>query len=126
MLHLRKRADREKPLKDGVYALKHVELVGDAPRLHNFADTFVQRASAEGWLEFKNPRAASTETTIEGRDPETKTYSRGLVMTGDEIVLKLKGRDLRYTVLEHPGRYKDGDSDRETHEYRCRLVGKAR
>lgn len=49
MLELRKRADKSgKQNKDGSWPLTHVELVGDAPKQHNFANTFVARATADG------------------------------------------------------------------------------
>lgn len=116
MLELRKRADKtgKEPPDGEAWPLKHVELVGKAPTRHNFADTFVARALEDGYLSFKNARA--TSTTGYDRDP---------VVTGDEIVLSLKGNKLRYKVLEHPGRYSDNDEPsgfRVTHEYRCRLV----
>lgn len=117
MLQLRKRADKtgDEPKDGGAWPLARVELVGAAPKDHSFADTFVARAIADGYLELTNPRVTSTATT--------KPYSRGPVVTGDEIVLHLHGGDLRYRVLEHPGRYPEqGGDDRETHEYRCRLV----
>lgn len=138
MLTLRKRADRSKgervvrfdeetgerklvnPATPGTdhepWPLAGVELVGDAPKQHNFADSFVARALRDGYLEFKNPRAEVTE--VDGVQ-----YSRNPVVTGDEIVLNLATGKLRYRVVEPPGRYRDKDgSVRESHEYRCRLV----
>jgi hypothetical protein len=119
MLSLRKRADKTgEPPPDGeAWPLRHVELVGDAPKDHNFADTFVTRALTDGYLSFKNPRGVASDA---GGVP----YSRNPVVTGDEIVLALKGGKLRYRVLEPPGRYEDKDGTvRESHEYRCRLIG---
>jgi hypothetical protein len=89
------------------YPLKHVELVGDAPAEHNFASSFVARAMGEGWL----------------------SLARG------EIVLHLEGGDLRYTVVEPPGRYPTGktvegpdgepiDEIRVSDEFVCELKGK--
>jgi hypothetical protein len=103
------------------WPLDRVELVGDAPKDHNFADSFVARASQDGYLEFTKPRVVSTE--VDG-----KAYERNPVVTGDEIVLHLASGDLRYKVVEHPGRYREDDgTHRVTHEYVTRLVrsGKA-
>lgn len=100
------------------WPLASVELVGDAPAKHNFADSFVARAMQDGYLELANPRAEATE--VDG-----VSYERSPVMTGDEIVLHLANGDVRYKVLEPPGRYRDDDgSVRVSHEYRCRLVKK--
>lgn len=98
------------------WPLKHAELVGDAPAEHGFADTAVARYMQDGFLTFKNMRAVFVEAG-------GKPYSRNPVLTGDEIVLDLKGKKLRYKVLEHPGRYEDDDGTvRETHEYTTKLV----
>ncbi len=119
MLELRKRADKSGPAPDleagESWPLARVELVGEAPAQHNFADSFVARAIADGYLEFENARVATPEG-----------YARNPVLTGDAIVLHLSTGDLRYEVLEHPGRYVDPDEPsgyRVTHEYRCRLEG---
>jgi hypothetical protein len=82
-------------------------LDGEAPAEHNFADCYVIRALREGYLEFEGLRPHVSD------DP----YPRDPVVTGDAIVLHLSGGDLRYEVLECPGRY----GDRVSHEYRCRL-----
>lgn len=125
MLQLRKRADKsgDPPAEGEAWPLSHVELVGDAPREHNFADTVIGRYMADGFAEFVTPRLAATEAT--GEDGVTRAYSRNPVLTGDEIVLHLEGGDLRYRVTEHPGRYADENEPggvRETHEYRTTLV----
>lgn len=118
MIEFRKRADKSgERLADGSWPLAGVELVGELDDWHGFADTFVARAHRDGWLEFENPTIASTEV---GGIP----YDRDPVVTGDVIVLKLAGGDVRYRVLEHPGRYleADGKTHRVTHEYACELV----
>ena len=121
MLELRKRADRAgEPDEHGTWPLEAVELVGDAPRDHNFSDAFVARALADGYLELAEPRASSSKLP-----PDVETYSRDPVISGKEIVLHLADGDLRYKVLEHPGKYADENEPsgfRVTHEYRCRLV----
>lgn len=113
MLELRIRADKtgDPPEDGGRWPLSHVEIVGDAPLLHNFADSFVGKAMADGYLEFEGMAAAVTEG-----------YSRNPVITGDVIVLRLATGDLRYEVIEHPGRY----GDEVHHEYRCRLAPRAK
>jgi hypothetical protein len=122
MLELRKVADKpaDAPLLDldengvpkkGPWPLKHVELVGEAPANHNFADSFVAKALQDGYLSFEG----MTLTQSEG-------YERNPVVTGKEIVLKLKGATLRYKIIEPPGRYEEDDGPRVSHEYRCRLI----
>lgn len=97
------------------WPLAGVELQGEAPRDHSFADTFVARASSDGYLSFEGMRMASTE--VDG-----VAYDRDPVVTGDAIVLDLTTGPLRYRVLEHPGRYKRADGRVEVvHEYRCVL-----
>lgn len=122
MLQLRKRADKTgEQDENGTWPLAHVELVGEAPKEHNFADTFVARALADGYLSFKNARATSSAVP-----PGVEPYGRDPVITGDEIVLKVKPKQLRYKVLEAPGKYPDPDEEsgwRVSHEYRCNLVG---
>lgn len=121
MLHLVKHADRSgDQLDDGSWPLSHVELIGDPPAVWGAADTFVARAAADGYLRFENMRIGTSEA---GGVP----YPRDPVITGDSIVLELEGGDLRYRVVEHPGRYLEADgSIREVHEYQCELVtGKA-
>ncbi len=101
------------------WPLSHAELIGDAPEKHNFSDTVLAQYLQDDIAELKNPRLANT--SVNGT-----AYSRNPVLTGDEIVLKLKGKKLRYKVLEHPGRYQDdseASGQRETHEYSCELVG---
>lgn len=121
MLELRIRADKTgEPDGGGRWPIASVALVGDAPREHNFADTFVSRALADGYLEIVNPRAVSAQVPA-GVQP----YERDPVVTGDEIVLHLASGDLRYRVREHPGKFADEDEPsgwRVSHEYRCRLV----
>jgi len=141
MLHLVKHADktgpepaRNHPDKTGAlpsdelpagallepWPLDRVELVGDPPAEHNFSDSFVARALADGYLEFTNPRAASSPVP-----PGVSAYPRDPVITGDEIVLHLHGGPLRYTILEPPGKYPDDTEPsgwRVSHEYRCRLA----
>lgn len=132
-LFIRKRADKsgDQPLDGQAWPLAHVELttpdgrraeLDEAPAEHNFADTLVAAGMTEGWIEVVNPRAAVTSTA-------RGSYSRNPVVTGDELVLHLDQGDLRYEVLEHPGRYEQagegedaGTVDVEHHEYRCRLV----
>jgi hypothetical protein len=125
MLELRKRADKtgDAPGPRG-WPITHVELVGDAPKEHNFADKFVSKALADGYLEFTNPRARASAVD-NGVDP----YDRDPVITGDQIVLHLADGDLVYDVLEAPGKYRDeGEPSgwRVSHEYRCRLAGKGK
>lgn len=96
------------------WPLAGVVLVGPAPTEHNFSDAFVARAMEDGYLELEGMRLAWTEG-----------YERNPVLTGDAIVLHLQGGDLRYEVLEHPGRYDDAaepSGKRVSHEYRCRLA----
>lgn len=90
-----------------VWPLAGVELVGDAPADHNFADILVGRAVAEGWAEFVNPTVVTTDG-----------YERNPVVTGDQIVLHLDTGDLTYDIVDHPGRF-DGEVH---HEYRCKLA----
>ena len=94
------------------WPLKHVELVGDAPDKHNFSDTVVAKYMQDGFLTIKNMRLATTEN-----------YERNPVITGDEFVLDLRGGKLRYKILQHPGRYNDGDGEYVTHEYTCERIG---
>ena len=115
MLELRKRADKTgpEPPAGEPWPLAGVELVGEAPKSHNFADTFVARAMQDGYLEFEEMSIAATEG-----------YGRNPVVTGTAIVLHLAGGDLIYEVGEHPGRYDDAgepSGKRVTHEYRCKL-----
>ena len=123
MLQLRIRADKtgEQP-ESGRWPVDRVELAAEAPKDHNFADTFVARALADGYLEFENPRAV-TSPVPEGVEP----YDRDPVITGDAIILRLHGGDLHYRVLEPPGKYADEAEPsgwRVSHEYQCRLARK--
>lgn len=89
-----------------VWPMAGIELVGDAPELHNFSDTFVGKAVADGYLSFENMSVHATEG-----------YERNPVVTGDAIVLQLDNVRLRYGIMQPPGKYED-----ETHnEYRCLL-----
>lgn len=115
MLELRIRADKSgKQDGDGRWPIAGVELVNDAPKEHNFADSFVSRALADGYLEFEDQETSNSDG-----------YDRNPVISGSHIVLKLVSGDLRYKVLEAPGRYSDEDEEsgyRVSHEYRARLV----
>lgn len=124
MLKLRKRADKtggeESRAADGSWPLAGVELVDDAPADHAFADTFVARAIRDGYLTFDEQTVATT-------DVDGVPYDRDPVVTGSTIVLHLTTGELRYRVLEHPGRYRDPDgSVRVSHEYRCKLERKGK
>lgn len=89
------------------WPLSHVELVGEAPADHNFADTFIARAMGDGYLEFTDMAVVQSDG-----------YGRNPVLTGSEIVLHVADGDLRYRVLEPPGKY----GERVSNEYRCELV----
>lgn len=96
-----------------VWPLAGVELVGEAPQDHGFADTFVARALTEGYASFED----MTLHTTEG-------YERNPVVTGSTFVLDLTTGPLRYTVVEAPGKYADEDEPsgfRISNEYRCQL-----
>lgn len=118
MLQLRIRADKT---GDGPpWPLASVELVGDAPRDHNFADSFVTKGLAGQYLSFTNPRPVASVLPA-----DVSPYERDPVITGDEIVLHLASGELRYKVLEHPGKHADESEHsgwRVSHEYRCRLI----
>lgn len=118
MLELRIEADtsggEESKDSEGRWPIAHVEVVGDPPQHHNFADSIVAKGMERGFISF------------EGLRVETSTgYSRNPVVTGDVLVLHTKGKKLRYEIKERPGRYDDTPEDeppREHHEYVCRLV----
>lgn len=99
------------------WPLSHVELVGDVPDEHGFSDTLVARGLQEGWITFR------PEPTLQ----HTARYERGAVVTGEELVVHAKPKDVRFRVVEAPGRYPDPDEPagyRVTHEYRLERIGK--
>lgn len=112
-------AGLEPPLREvDVWPLSHVEVIGDPPEEHNFADGFVARGMVEGWVRLDNMRLGPTEG-----------YERGPVLTGDAVVIDTADGPLTYEIVEHPGRYPDKSEDsgfRVTHEYKCRLAGGGR
>lgn len=114
MLELRKRADKsgDEPEPGTAWPLQHVEVTGDLPAKHNFADTFVARAIHEGYLSVENMRIGTTVN-----------YDRDPVITGDAFILHLVDGDVRYRIIDHPGRYADPDGgpDIVIHEYTCEL-----
>lgn len=90
-----------------------VEIKGEAPEYHNFADALVSRGITEGWLEIDGLALHSTEG-----------YERNPVVTGDAIVLKTPSGDVRYRINEAPGKYDDDNEPsgkRVSNEYACRL-----
>ncbi len=116
MQTVRKHADRSGELnEDGSWPLSHVSIVGDPEVEWGVSDTYVAKAVQEGWLSFENPTVLTTE--VDGI-----AYSRGPVLTGSEVVLDVEGGELRYEVLEAPGRYRDpAGGVYVTHEYKLRL-----
>lgn len=111
MLELHKLADRSGPTPDfangETWPMAGMELVGKAPKKHNFSDDLVNRGAGEGWLEIVEPRAH-----------HTAGYSRGTVVTGAAIRCTFTNAVVVYRIDQAPGRY-DGE---ESHEYRCTLV----
>lgn len=102
------------------WPLAGVELIGDPPTEHNFADTYVARALSDGYLTIENARPHASPVP-----PGVQPYDRDPVLTGDEIVIKLVDGDLRYRILECPGKYPDESEFsgwRVSHEYRCKLA----
>lgn len=96
---------------DGSWPIASVVVDGNAPAEHGFADTFVARALAAGYLSVENMQVVSTE--VDG-----VAYDRNPVITGDAIVLDVEGGPLRYRIVRHPGRYQLADGSHEViHEY---------
>ena len=114
MLELHIHADKSgDPLEDGTWPIAGLEIIGETPEYHNFADTVVAKGIDGGYLRFEDMTLRSSEG-----------YDRNPVLSGSAIVLDTVDGEVHYEVLESPGKYADESEPsgiRVTHEYRTRL-----